>query len=158
MSSSFTYSANLKQFSSPIANNRDTRLDSTTFHNLTRALILHPIGAGLAFLCVLFGICGAGYHRIGTILMSILAFLTTLVVLVAWIIDMVLFGILRDRIRNNEPNVTTVSGHAAQFGNANWLTLGALVALFLGFCVGFCGIFGSYRSRRAAAATTYPAY
>ncbi|KZS87470.1 pali-domain-containing protein, partial [Sistotremastrum niveocremeum HHB9708] len=114
-----------------------TKLNSSIIHNLTFVLILHPIGAGLAGLAVLFGLCGEGYHRSGTILMSLTAGLATIVVLIAWVIDMVLWGIARDRIRSDGP-----SGSTAQFGNANWLTLGALVALMLGFCaagVGSCG-------------------
>lgn len=71
---------------------------------------------------------------------SLLAFLATLI---AWVIDMVLWGIVRNRIRDIEGTHS-----AAQYGNANWLTLGALVALALAFCAGICGSFGRYRSRR----------
>ena len=117
----------------------DTRLNSAVIHNLTFVLILHPIAAGLAGLSVLFGLCGLGYHRAGTVIMSLLAALATLVTLVAWVVDLVLWGIARNRIRDN--------GGSAMFGNANWLTLGALVALFLGFCAGCCGSFGRYRRR-----------
>ena len=112
-------------------------------HNLTDTLILHPIAAGLAGLAVLFGLCGAAYHRSGTILMAIAALLAFLVTLVAWVIDMVLWGIVRHHVRDQ-----TGSSGSAQYGNANWLTLGALVALMLSFCLGVCGTFGRYRSRR----------
>jgi len=115
-------------------------LNTSVMHHLTGTLILHPIGAALAGLAVLFGICGAAYHRVGTILMALAALLAFLVTLVAWVIDMVLFGIERNRIRH--------PGISAQYGNANWLTLGALVALALSFCLGACGSFGRYRSRR----------
>ena len=47
-----------------------------------------------------------------------LAFICTLI---AWIIDMALWGIVRDVLRDN--------GVSAGYGNANWLTLGALIAL-----------------------------
>lgn len=70
-------------------------------------------------------------------MMAIAAALATLVTLVAWVIDMVLFGIARHRLRND--------GYSAQYGNANWLTLGALIALVMGFCLGACGVFGRYR-------------
>ena len=113
------------------------RLSEDIIKNLTGALVLHPIAAGLAGLAVLFGVCGAGYHRAGTILMSWAAGLATLVTTVVWIVDMVLWGIARDRFRDH--------GAQAQYGNANWLTLGALIALFLAFCTGLCGSFGSYR-------------
>ncbi|KAL0956730.1 hypothetical protein HGRIS_002849 [Hohenbuehelia grisea] len=121
----------------------DSRLNSTLLHNLTKVLVLHPIAAGLAGLSFLFGLCGASYHRFGTIMMTLLSGLAFLLTLVVWVIDMVLFGIARHRFRDE--------GFFAQYGNANWLTLGALVALMLGFCTSVCGSFGSYRrSRRDA--------
>ena len=70
-------------------------------------------------------------------LVSGLALVTTLVV---WIIEMVLFGIARHRSRDRGLDVT--------WGNANWLVLGALVSLVLGFIFATCGIFGSYRAPR----------
>ena len=69
-------------------------------------------------------------------LVSALAFLTTLVV---WVIEMVLFGVARSHIRD--------SGIVADWGNANWLVLGALVSLFFAFFASACGTFGSYRKR-----------
>ncbi|KDQ57590.1 hypothetical protein JAAARDRAFT_156382 [Jaapia argillacea MUCL 33604] len=120
--------------------NVPSRLNDHIIHGLTGALILHPIAAGLSGLAVLFGICGASYHRVGTVFMSLIAALATLATLVAWVIDMVLFGIARSQFRNE--------GLGAQYGNATWMTLGALVALILGFCFSACGIFGHYRKKR----------
>ncbi|KAG7086731.1 hypothetical protein E1B28_002664 [Marasmius oreades] len=117
-----------------------TKLNTAIIHNLTMVLILHPIAAGLAGLAVLFGLCGAGYHRAGTVIMTLLSGLAALVTLVVWVIDMVLFGIARSRFREQ--------GIPAQYGNGNWLVLGALVALVLSFCASACGIFGSYHKRR----------
>ncbi|KAH8116766.1 pali-domain-containing protein [Phellopilus nigrolimitatus] len=119
-----------------------TNLNTEVMHNLTKVLILHPIAAGLSGLAVLFGICGASYHRAGTIMMSLAALLAFLVTLVVWVIDMVLFGIVRSRVRS-----AANSDAAAQYGNANWITLGALAALALAFCAGACGSFGRYRRR-----------
>jgi len=118
----------------------NTNLNNDVIHNLTFVLILHPIAAALSALAVIFGLCGAAYSRLGTIFMSLSAALATLVTLVAWVIDMVLWGIARNRIRS--------SGSSAQYGNANWLTLGALIALILGFCAGTLGVCGRYRHRR----------
>jgi len=117
-------------------------LNTIIIRNLTKTLILHPIAAGLAGLAFFFGLCGASYHRVGTILMSLLAGVAMLMTLVAFVIDMVLFGIARKRLRD--------AGVPAQYGNANWLTLGALVALLLGFCAAACGVFGRYRRRKDA--------
>lgn len=118
----------------------NTRLNSSVIHNLTATLILHPIAAGLSGLAVLFGLCGAGYHRAGTVFMSLTAALAMLASLLAWIIDMALFGIARTQFRNE--------GWSAQYGNATWLTLAATVALVVGFCTAACGVFGHYRRRR----------
>lgn len=115
-------------------------INTTTLHNLTSVLILYPIAAGLSGLAFLFGTCGAAYHRAGTVFMSLLAALAMLCTLVAWVVSMSLFGVVRDRLRNN--------GIDANWGNANWLALGALVALLLGFCTAACGVFGHYKRSR----------
>lgn len=68
--------------------------------------------------------------------MTLLSGLAGIITLAAFVVDMVLFGLARHRYRNfNIP---------AQYGNANWLTLGALIALVLGVCASACGTFGRY--------------
>jgi hypothetical protein len=118
----------------------DTRLNSGVLHNLTFVLILYPIAAGLAGLSVLFGLCGACYHRAGTVIMSLLSALATLLTLIAWVCSMTLFGIARDHIRDHHLH--------ANYGNANWIAIGALAALLIGFCTAACGVFGHYRRHR----------
>jgi len=118
----------------------DDKLNSAVLHNLTYVLILHPIAAGLAGLAVIFGLCGAAYSRIGTIFMTLSAALATVFTLLVWIIDMVLFGIARNHIRH--------AGGQANYGNANWIVLGALVALMMGFCTSAVGSCGRYRGRK----------
>ncbi|KAH9948562.1 hypothetical protein B0H21DRAFT_727828 [Amylocystis lapponica] len=120
----------------------DSTLNDKLFHNLTYVLVLIPVAAGLSGLAVLFGLCGVGYHRSGTVIMTLLSSLAFLVTLVVWVIEMSLFGIARHHVRER--------GGYAEFGDANWLVLGALVSLFLGFFASMCGIFGSYRTRRSA--------
>ncbi|KAI0769343.1 pali-domain-containing protein [Trametes elegans] len=120
----------------------DDRINDGLFHNLTIVLILIPIGAGLSGLAVLFGLCGAAYHRAGTVFMTLLSALAFLVTLVAWVVEMVLFGIARKHMRDR--------GIDATWGNANWIVLGALVSLFLAFFAALCGVFGRYGRRRAA--------
>jgi hypothetical protein len=70
--------------------------------------------------------------------------LAALVTFVAFVLDMTLWSIARHEFHK--------LGLSAQYGNAVWLTLGALVALALGFCTSTFGIFGSYRRQR------YPTY
>ena len=98
---------------------------------------LSTTGAGLSGLSTLFGLCGAAYHRAGTVFMTLTGGLAFLVTLIAWIAEMSLFGIARNHMRD--------SGINATWGNANWLVLGALVALFIAFVVSLCGSFGCYR-------------
>ncbi|QRV85927.1 SUR7/Pali family protein [Ceratobasidium sp. AG-Ba] len=117
----------------------DDRLNTAVIHNLTYVMVLHPIAAGLAGLSVLFGLCGAAYSRVGTIFMTLAAALATLCTLVVFVIDMVLWGIARNRIRDE--------GASANYGNANWMVAGALAALLIGFCASAIGSCGSYRRR-----------
>lgn len=112
-------------------------------NNLSYGLILHPIGAGLGFLAVVFGLIGiAAASRFATIMMSMAAALGALVTLVVFVFDMVIFNILRNRVRD--------AGGDAMLGNANWLTVGAVVAFFLSMCTSFCGACGRFASGRAA--------
>jgi len=121
----------------------DTKLNTGVIHSLTSVLVLYPVAAGLAGLSVFFGLCGAMYHRAGTVFMSLLSALATICVLIAWVISMALFSIARNRIRSDIRTAT------AQYGNANWIALGALVALLIGFCTATCGVFGHYRRHRS---------
>jgi len=89
---------------------------------------------------VLFGLCGSDYNRSGTVLMALSSSLAALVTFVAFVLDMVLWSIVRREYRK--------LGFPAQYGNAVWLTLAALAALVLGFCTSTCGTFGPYRRRR----------
>ncbi|KAF8524883.1 pali-domain-containing protein [Hysterangium stoloniferum] len=121
------------------------KLNNETIRKLTSVLILHPIAAGLSALAVLFGLCGAAYSRAGTIFMTLAATLAALVTLAAFAIDMILWTIVRNRIRDLGASVRVT----ARYGVANWLTLGAAVALILAFCAGSLGSCGRYRKQRA---------
>jgi hypothetical protein len=119
------------------------KVNTSNVHNLTKALILHPMAAGLAGLSVLFGLCGARHRHsssrrphAGTILMTISAALATALTLIIFILDMVLFSTVRNRFRKQDVS--------AQFGNANWLTVGALGALLLAFGMGICTVFSRH--------------
>ncbi|KAJ7218089.1 pali-domain-containing protein [Mycena pura] len=118
----------------------DRTLNTPLFRNLARTLILHPIAAGLAGLAFLSGVCGATYHRAGTVTMVLLAAIGFVVCLLAFICDMVLFGIARDSFIRQ--------GIQSQYGNACWLTLAALVALLLGFSTAAYGVLARYKKRK----------
>jgi hypothetical protein len=72
--------------------------------------------------------------------MALSSSLAALVTLIAFVLDVALFSIARHEFRK--------LGWASEFGNALWLTLGALAALVLGFFTSTIGVFGSYRRRR----------
>lgn len=114
--------------------------DTDTLYHLTYILVLYPVAAGLSGLAVLFGMCGAGYHRFGTIMMTLTAVLAGLCTTIAWVASTSLFGVARHKLND--------AGIDAAWGNATWIALGALVALFLGFCTGLCGTFGNYNYKR----------
>jgi len=71
--------------------------------------------------------------------MTLFAGLATIATVIAFVIDMVLFGLARSRYRDVDI--------PAQYGVANWLTLGALVALVISFFCGALGALGHYRDR-----------
>ncbi|KAH8828358.1 hypothetical protein DL96DRAFT_1602866 [Flagelloscypha sp. PMI_526] len=114
-------------------------VSNNAINNLTTALILYPIAAGLSGIAFVFGLTNA---RIGTVFMTISSALATVVTLVAWVLGMALWGIVKARLHKQDIDST--------WGNANWLGLGAVVALLIGFCASACGIFGRYRKRPAA--------
>ena len=101
--------------------------------------MLLSLACGIAGFAFLFGLIGT-FTRFGIGIMAFLAALAWITTFVVWIIDMILFGIARQHYRN--------AGEVAQYGNANWLTLGALVALLLGFCSTSCSFFGRYSRRK----------
>jgi len=143
----FGYTGSKASIGYPFAPDRlgfnDSKLNTGVLHSLTFVLILYPVAAGLAGLSVFFGLCGACYHRAGTVFMSLLSALATVCTLVAWAISMALFGIARNHVRDH------VSGGTAQYGNANWIALGALAALLIGFCTAACGVCRHYHRHRS---------
>jgi len=126
-----------------VAGASNVNANSTVLHHLTTALILHPIAAGLGFFAVVFGLIGiAAASRIATIFMSLFAALGAIAALVIFVIDMVLWNLIKNRVVD--------AGFTAKLGNANWLTVGAVVAYFLSMCTSLCGACGRFATGRAA--------
>ena len=74
-------------------------LNETVLHRLSIALILHPIAAGLGGIALIFGLLGiCAASRLLTILMAMFAALAAATTLVIFIIDMVLFNVLKNRL------------------------------------------------------------
>ncbi|KAJ7262202.1 pali-domain-containing protein [Mycena haematopus] len=118
----------------------DHALHTPVFLNLTRTLILHPIAAGISGLAFFCGLCGVFGHRAGTAVMALSAALATIISLMAFLFDMVLFGIARRQFREQ--------GIPSQYGNACWLTLAGLVAILLGFSAAASTFFSRYCNKK----------
>ena len=85
-------------------------LNTTVLHNLTYTLILHPIAGFFGFLALVMGLIGAGAaSRVATIFMSIFAFIGAALALIIFVIDMVLWNVLKNRITDAGYNATLVS-------------------------------------------------
>lgn len=121
----------------------NVNINSTVLHNLTFALIIHPIAGFFAFVAVVFGLVGlAAASRVATIFMAIFVFFAGFLALVVFVIDMVLWNVVKDRIID--------AGNTATLGNANWFTVGAVAASLLSVCTSCCGAFGRFATGRSA--------
>ncbi|TEB31261.1 hypothetical protein FA13DRAFT_1732703 [Coprinellus micaceus] len=122
---------------------------------LTAIFILNPIAAGLTFLAFLISLFmlrkGAnGTARLPSFLTFGLGTLAALATTAAFIANLVIVSIVRKRIRDD-----LGGGDVLDFtwGNAIWMTLGAMVALWLALVGALCGIcgFGAHRRKRNTA-------
>ncbi|ORY31617.1 hypothetical protein BCR39DRAFT_525927 [Naematelia encephala] len=118
-------------------------INETVLHNLTYTMILHPIGGFVALLAFVFGLLGiACASRTATVFMGLSAFVASVITLVVFVIDMVLWNIVKNHIKN--------AGYSATLGNANWFTVAALGSLWFATCASCCGAFGRFATGRAA--------
>jgi len=116
-----------------------------TLNNLTNVMILHPIACGLAFIAFIFAL-GAG--RFGTVVGSFIAFLTWVVVLVAMVIDFIVFGTVKDHVNDR----TNTTGSHAKFGPGMWLMLATFIILFFAIFIVF---FSCFARRKETRSSTY---
>lgn len=121
----------------------NANINPTGLHNLTYILILHPIAGFFGLLALIMGIIGVvGASRFSTILMSIFSFIAAVLTLIVFVIDMVLWNLVKKRIND--------AGYSAVLGNANWLTIGAFGAFALATCTSLCGACGRFATGRSA--------
>jgi heme/copper-type cytochrome/quinol oxidase subunit 2 len=110
-----------------------------TADSLTRVQILHPVACAIAFIAFLFalgaGICGS----ILSALVSMLAWIITLVVLIT---DFISWGIVKDKVNKDG------SGSHARFGTGMWTELAAMILLFLGAFLVLVSCCGARRKNR----------
>ncbi|GAA5992744.1 hypothetical protein JCM10908_006912 [Rhodotorula pacifica] len=100
---------------------------------ITYLLILHPIAAALAGLSTVMGLVAHLRGFGATCFTTCIASLAATVALLAFVFDIVVFLIAKNRIE------AAASGESAQLGNAVWMTLAAMILLLTsGFFFG-CG-------------------
>jgi len=95
---------------------------SDTAEGLTRVMILHPIGCGLAFIAFLLAL-GAGFF--GALLASMVSAVAFIITLVAMACDFALFGIIKNKVNNDG------TGSHAYYSVGMWTILAAMICLFL---------------------------
>lgn len=101
---------------------KDPTVNEASLRGITYALILHPIAAllgAVTFGFAMIGLCSRVGATFGTFTSSIM----TLTVLVAFIVDMVLFSILK-----NQLVLPPYNERQTMYGAGMWLTLAALVS------------------------------
>ncbi|BEI84252.1 hypothetical protein CcaverHIS002_0408560 [Cutaneotrichosporon cavernicola] len=119
------------------------QMNQTLLHNLSKTLILHPIAGFLSFLAFVMGVIGvAAASRGATVMMAIFSFLGAMAGLVAFVIDMVLWNVLKNRV--------VEAGYHASLGIANWFTVAGVAAMILAMCASFFGACGRFATGRAA--------
>lgn len=117
---------------------------------LMGVLILHPIACGLVFLSLIASLITTWNPvRALNVISLIAVILSAVAATIVFVIDVVLIPIARQKVEEATKNALTVA-----FGNAAWMTLGAVVALWLGVIgasIVACGCFGcgKRRGRRA---------
>lgn len=144
---------------------------ATTVHNLSRALILHPIACGVAFFSFLTALAS---HRIGFLFSSLIAMVATVITLIAMIIDWVNFGVslplmpyisldsMIDLMTSHfvqtvhhHVNGSDGPGHGARYASAIWLVTASFIILLLGSVTVCCGCFTDRRRRGRATGPRY---
>ena len=96
--------------------------DNTSADRASKALILHPIACGLAFIAQIVALASVQF---GFLFASLIVFLAFLVSLVCMVLNFAIFGIVRNTINSN------VAGSPASYGNATWLVLAATISLLI---------------------------
>lgn len=73
--------------------------NSKVLHNLTYLLIIHPIAGALCLFAALFGLLGVcAASRFATVMMAIMAFCGFFLALFIFVIDMVLWNLVKTRV------------------------------------------------------------
>ncbi|GAA6006101.1 hypothetical protein JCM10207_000523 [Rhodosporidiobolus poonsookiae] len=109
---------------------------------VTSALVLHPVGCGVAFLAFLIAACS---DRLGFLFASIITFVAAVIALVCMILDLLLFFFVRRWLRDNIDGVDI----SIEYSYGTWTTVAAFACLFVGMFAVCCACIAGRRRRRA---------
>jgi len=106
---------------------------NTSVDRATKALVLHPIAAGIAFIAQIIALAS---HRFGFLFASLIVLFAFFVSLAAMALDFALFGIVRHAINNPGNNSKVIVGGntgngTASYSTATWLVMGATISLLI---------------------------
>jgi uncharacterized membrane protein len=110
---------------------------------LTRAMILHPIACGVAFVAWLLSIGGA---VVGSLFGVLAAFVAWVLCLIVMATDFSLFGILRHHVNHDR------SRSRAEFRSAMWCLCVAFILLFFAMIIVTFTCFSARREKKKAVA------
>ncbi|KAI5122359.1 hypothetical protein M0805_004117 [Coniferiporia weirii] len=111
---------------------------------ITYALFLHAIALAVAAVSALFGLLAHVREMSMTCCSTFVSGFAAIITLVAFVFDIVLFFIVKERIKSIDGTAT--------FGTAVWLTLASWILLFFSGCVYACGRCCISRRQRGGAA------
>jgi len=130
-----------------------TSIENALSKDVTKALVIHPIVCGFAFVAFLTSLCmlrrrtSGGTDRIASVITLFLGFTAAVLTTIVFLIDAIGVAVVRKHIKNDSDGQITLS-----YGNAVWMTLAAAICLWLSM-IGACG--GIFARRRQIKAATY---
>ena len=90
--------------------NSNVNINTSGLRNLTYILILHPIAGGFALFAFIMGLIGvAAASRFSTIMMAVLSSFAALLTLIVFVIDMVLWNLVKNRLQDAGYQASLVS-------------------------------------------------
>lgn len=127
-------------------------LENTISTATTLPFVLHPVAAALSFLTFIVSLFllrakPANPQRITSIITFVLGSLAVAVTTIAFLVDVIVVGILKGKVRDDTDGLVLLN-----YGNAVWLTLVAAIALWLAIIGACCGVF---QRRRKSKTNTY---
>ncbi|KAK2625872.1 hypothetical protein QTJ16_005184 [Diplocarpon rosae] len=116
--------------------------DEEHVKRLTRAMILHPVGCGVAFLAFLFAIASAFFGSFIPTLLSAIAWLISLIVTAC---DFAAFEMVKKKIKVDG------SGNKAHLAIGIWMVLTAMLIMFMATVVVLIAFFQGWRQQHDGA-------